>query len=140
MRSQDHMLRLFLHGKIRLALLKLQSEKELGQSYGALYALTEGLHTLNYLKDKDYETFKKRYSVKLVEEEQDKPEIDPQAQKEIQNMTRTFEMVLDQWRLHPNSEWRSKWLKKAAQYANRIPAAEAVLALAKNTPDEEAKR
>jgi hypothetical protein len=41
-------------------------------------------------------------------------------------------MVLDQWRLHPNSEWRSKQLKKAQEYANRVPNAKFVLDLEKN--------
>ena len=109
---------------MRLALIKLQADKELGQSYAGLYALNEGLHALKYLSDEDYQTFKKRYSDKLVNDHQERnSELDHQAQKEIESMTRYFSMVIDQWHLHPNSEWRSKQLKKAKEYANRIPNA-----------------
>ena len=120
---------------MRLALIKLQADKELGQSYAGLYALNEGLHALKYLSDEDYQTFKKRYSDKLVNDHQDKgnSELDHQAQKEIESMTRYFSMVIDQWHLHPNIEWRSKQLKKAKEYANRIPNARAVLDLEENS-------
>jgi len=115
---------------MRLALIKLEAEKELDPSYAGLYALNEGLHSLGHLNDKDYEIFKKRYSDKLVNDtEQEKEEISPQAQKEIENMTRYFAMVVDQWHLHQNSEWRSKQLQKAKQYVDRIPTAKIVLSL-----------
>jgi hypothetical protein len=125
---------LFLNAKIRLALIKLQAEKELGQSYAGLYALNEGLHSLKYLNDEDYQVFKKRYSDKLVADEQQKQgeQLNQQSVKEIESMTRYFNMVIDQWRLHPNSEWRSKQLKKAQEYANRVPNAKFVLDLEKN--------
>jgi hypothetical protein len=119
---------------MRMALIKLQADKELGQSYAALNALNEGLHALKYLSEEDYQAFKKRYSVKLADDQQEKQtfEINQQAKKEIENMTRYFSMVRDQWHLHPNSEWRSKQLKKAQQYATRIPNAKLVLDLEKN--------
>ena len=124
-----------MNAKLRLALIKLQAEKELGQSFAGLYALTEGLHSLKYLSDDDYQVFKKRYSDKLVSDEQQKggDELNRQSIKEIESMTRYFEMVIDQWRLHPNSEWRSKQLKKAQEYANRVPNAKSVLDLGKNS-------
>jgi hypothetical protein len=124
---------LCLNPKFRLALIKLQFDKELGPSYAGLYALNEGLHSLNYLSEEDYQTFKKRYSDKLVPDEQQSrgDELNKQAVKEIDNMTRYFSMVLDQWHLHPNSEWRNKQLKKAQEYANRIPNAKFVLDLEK---------
>jgi hypothetical protein len=117
-----------------MALTKLEANMELGQSYAGLYALNEGLHVLNYLRDEDYQFFKKRYSDKLVhaEEESQADQINKQALKEIENMTRYFDMVLDQWHLHPNSEWRSRQLKKAQEYANRVPNAKFVLDLEKN--------
>ena len=107
---------------------------ELGQSYAGLYVLNEGLHALKYLCDDDYQVFKKRYSEKLVDDQQNKPtaEVNLQAQKEIENMTRYFCMVLDQWHLHPNSECRSRQLKKAHEYANRVPNAKFILDLEKN--------
>lgn len=128
MRRQDHYLPLFLNAKMRLALIKLQAHKELGQSYAGLFALNEGLHTLNFLNDTDYEVFKKRYSDKLVGEETKKGvDVDPQAQREIESMTRYFREILSQWETHPNPEWRDKQFKKARQYANRIPYAKLVL-------------
>jgi hypothetical protein len=124
-----------LNSKIRLALIKLQADKELGQSYAALYALNEGLHALNYLNDEDYQFFQKRYSDKLVLDEQQKKceAINNQAQKEIDNMTRYFSMVIDQWNLHSSFEWRSKQLKKAKEYENRVPNAKNVIELAKKS-------
>jgi hypothetical protein len=59
-------------------------------------------------------------------------ELDRQSFKEIESLTRYFDMVLDQWRLHPNSEWRSKQLKKTKEYANRVPNEKSVLDLGKN--------
>lgn len=127
-------MQLFLNAKMRLALIRLQCDKELGQSYAGLYALNEGLHTLGYLGDDDYQAFKERYSVKLVDDKQPKKadQLNLQAQKEIDNMTRYFSMVIDQWRLHPNSEWRQKQLKRAREYENRVQNAKEVLALENN--------
>jgi hypothetical protein len=70
-----------------------------------------------------------------VADEQQKQgdELKSQSLKETESMTRYFDMVLDQWRLHPNSEWRSKQLKKAQEYANRVPNAQSVLDLGKNS-------
>ena len=56
---------------MRMALTKLEANMELGQSYAGLYALNEGLHVLNYLRDEDYQFFKKRYSDKLVHAEEE---------------------------------------------------------------------
>ncbi len=116
-----------------MALTKLQANMELGTSYAGLYALNEGLHALNCLADEDYQFFKKRYSKKLVDDEQQKrsEELNKQTVKEIESMTRYFSMVLDQWRLHPNSQWRSIQLKKAKEYANRVPNAKLVLDMEK---------
>jgi hypothetical protein len=124
---------LYLDAKMRLAIIKLQAHKEMGQSYAGLYALTEGLHVLKYLSDGDYQIFKERYSDKLVDDPNAKciKELGQQAQREIESMTRYFSTVIDQWHLHPSSEWRNKQLKKAKEYANRIEAAKAVLNLEK---------
>jgi len=107
---------------------------ELGQSYAGLYALNEGLHALNFLAEADYEAFKKRYSDKLVAEDPKNavPDIDPQAQKEIESMTRYFREILAQWETHPDVDWRNKQFKKAQQYANRIAYAKLVLERQKN--------
>jgi hypothetical protein len=129
---------LFLNAKMRMALTKLQANMELGTSYAGLYALNEGLHALNYLSDEDYQFFKKRYSKKLVDNEEQSraDESNKQAAKEMQSMNSYFSMVLDQWHLHPNSEWRSKQLKKAQEYANRIPNAKLVLTLNKTSSNQ----
>ena len=132
MRSQDHYLPLLLNAKMRLALIKLQANMELGNSYAGLYALNEGLHTLKYLSEEDYQVFKKRYSVKLVDDSQQKlvPEVNLQTVREIEGMTKTFSMVIEQWSMHPNAEWRGKWVKKAREYENRVPQAKLILDLA----------
>lgn len=66
-------------------------------------------------------------------------ELNQQSVKEIESMTRYFNMVLDRWRLHPNSEWRSKQLKKAQEYANRVPNAKFVLDLEKTSSNSYAE-
>jgi hypothetical protein len=126
-----------LKAKIHLALIKLQADKERGQSYIGLFALNEGLHSLKYLNDDDYQVFQKRYSDKLVNDDQQKQgdELNRQSIKEIESLTRYFDMVFNQWRLHPNSEWRSKQLKKAKEYANRVPNEKSVLDLGKTGRD-----
>jgi hypothetical protein len=113
--------------------IKLQANMELGQSYAALYIYNEGLRNLKLINEEDYQVNKKRYSRKLIDEAQQKimPEIDMQAVKEVESMTRYFSMVLDQWHLHPNSDWRNKQLKKAKEYENRVPNARLVLDLGK---------
>jgi len=123
---------------MRLALIKLQADRELGQSYAGLYALNEGLHALNFLSDTDYEVFKKRYSDKLVAEESKNAtsDIDPQAQKENESMTQYFREVLAQWETHPDIDWRNKQFKKAQQYANRIAYAKLVLDRQKNQEED----
>lgn len=132
MRSQEHYLPLLLNSKMRLALIKLQADMELGNSYAGLYALNEGLHVLKYLSEEDYQTFKKRYSQKLVDDSQQKlvPEVNLQQVREIEGMTKTFSMVIDQWSEHPNAEWRQKWAKKARENENRVPNAKYILELA----------
>jgi uncharacterized membrane protein len=124
---------------MRLALIKLQANKELGQSYAGLYALNEGLHVLGYLDDGDYEVFKRRYSDKLVEDKSKREisEINSQEQKEILSMTHYFREVLLQWNSHPSPQWRKYQFKKAQQYANRIPYAKLVLDKEKNPQVEE---
>lgn len=133
MRSNDHYLPLMLNAKLKMALIKLQADKELGQSYAGLLALVEGLHQLKYLSEEDYQIYVKRYSKKLVDEPQQKliPEVDPQAIQEIEGQTRYFSMVLDQWHLHPKPEWRRSQVRKAQVYAGRIKAADLILDLAK---------
>jgi hypothetical protein len=134
LRSQDHYLPLLLNAKLRLALIKLQYNMELGTSYAGLYALNEGLHALKYLSDEDYEFFKRRYSDKLVCDDSNKKalEIDQQARKENEEMTKYFREILMQWDTHPNLEWRKYQFKKAKEYANRIPNAKLILDLEKN--------
>ena len=129
---KDHAMTLFLNPKMRMGTIKLQAELELGPSYAGLLIYNEGLHSLGKINDEDYLVNKKRYSKKLVEESQQKliPDVDPQAVKEIEDMKRYFSMVIDQWHLHSSSDWRSKQLKRAREYANRVPNAKYVIELA----------
>ncbi len=125
---------LLLNPKLRLALIKLQANMELGQSYAGLYALNEGLHALKYLGDDDYEAFKKRYSDKLVDDEAAEKtlEMDQQARREIESKTNYFREILSQWDVHTNPEWRKLQFKKAKEYANRIPYAKLILDMERN--------
>ena len=129
---KDHQVTLYLNKHLHMATIKVQAEMELGQSYAALLIYNEGLHSLKKISEEDYQVNRKRYSQKLVDESQQRliPLADQQAVKEIESMTKYFSMVLDQWHLHCNSDWRGRQLKKAQEYANRVPNAKYVIELA----------
>lgn len=131
MRSNDHYLPLLLNAKLKLALIKLQADRELGQSYAGLLALVEGLHSLNYLGDEDYLLYSKKYSRKLVEDQVVAQEMDPQAVRELESMTKLFKGVLADWSLQHSIGWKEGWVKRANNYASRIKAAQMIVDLGK---------
>lgn len=132
MRSHDHYLPLMLNAKLKMALIKLQADRELGQSYAGLLALIEGLHSLKYLDDEDYLVYSKRYSKKLVEEVQKGvKDMDPQAVRELDSMTKLFKGVLADWNLPHSKGWKEGWVKRASNYASRIKAAQMIVDLGK---------
>lgn len=63
----DHQYRVFLDRKLYMATIQLQAERGLGKSYSVLLPCIEGLHSLGYLSDADYEVYKAKYSVGLEE-------------------------------------------------------------------------
>ena len=142
MPTKEHGLLLFLPPELQLGIIKLQASKEMGRSFAGLLTITEGLYNMKFISEETYQIYKKRYSHKLVDEAQTKLQSSDefvQARREIDNMTKTFSMVLDQWALHPQPEWRSKWVEKARQYEKRIPQAKLILDL-NNSGKIEAKK
>jgi hypothetical protein len=130
-KSNEHYLPLMLNAKLKMALIKLQADKELGQSYAGLLALVEGLHSLKYLNDEDYLIYQKRYSQKLVDDPQQKlmAQENHQAIQEQKNMTALFSNVLADWSLTHKRGWREDWVKRASPWANRIKAAQMIVDL-----------
>jgi enterochelin esterase-like enzyme len=120
-----------LNAKLKLSLIKLQADRELGQSYAGLLALIEGLHSLKYLGDEDYLLFSKKYSKKLVVEDQKVQGMDQQAVRELESMTKLFKGVLADWSLPHNKGWKEGWVKRASNYASRIKAAQMIVELGK---------
>ncbi len=125
---REHGLMLYLGPELYLGFIKLQADKELGRSYAGLLAFVEGMHSLGYLKDADYETLKTKYSQGLTK---DQPLTIKQLQtkSEQDKMTQAFKMVLDQWSLHTDPKWRNRWIREAEVWKDKVPQAKLVLDL-----------
>jgi hypothetical protein len=49
-----------------------------------------------------------------------------EQQKEKQKLdekTRTFSILPSQWEIHPDQEWRHRWIKEAEKWQDQIPEA-----------------
>jgi uncharacterized protein with gpF-like domain len=110
--------------------VRLQADKQLGRSYPVLYALNEGLYKLGYISHEIHEIYEKRYSEKLIHVEPKFPTKQEQVeQRLIEEKTKTFSMVLQQWNEHLDPEWRRKWIEEARNYREKIQNARLILAL-----------
>lgn len=133
--TQEHISKVCLPPELYLAVAKLQVEKEISKSAALLLLITKGAYQFNVkqeplIDEATYEKLTLRYSRKLI------PEIEPpklsieqlQEKQHIDERSRYFSMVLDQWRIH-GVEWRKKKLAEAEKWKDRIPAAKLVLDL-----------
>ena len=99
----------------------------MGKSYAGLLCFITGLHELGYLSEKQFLEHKKRYSVPLTKDPQQVmlEEVDEAHERKERN--RMFGQVIEQWSLHTDADWRSRWLAKAKQHGD-VPNAVRLLA------------
>jgi len=119
----DHAYRLFLDRTLYLATIRLQAERGLGKSYSAMLPFVEGLHALGYLSDADYELYRNKYSIGLIEGNKSPTQIYKERSRaaECKTKNRYFGEVLAQWstlkekskRYHLKEAEKHKTLKNA---------------------------
>lgn len=115
----EHCYKLFLNRKLYLATVKLQADLGLGRSYSVMLPFVEGLHSMGYLGDADYEVYKARYSVSLEQEAEiptwkREKKVETKENKDRQ-LNRHYSEVLKQWS-KLSSEAQTIHLKKAEEH------------------------
>ncbi|MCW4010736.1 MAG: hypothetical protein NWF05_08975 [Candidatus Bathyarchaeota archaeon] len=134
MREFDWCYRLYVDRKLYLGLLNLQAEKSLTKSKAGLLSIVEGLHSLGYLSDGDYEVYRAKYSVSLEETANAPTEADIIRQERAHNknrqLNRHFEEVLAQWSQLKDSA-KQYHIKEAEKHKN-LKTARLLLDLANN--------
>jgi hypothetical protein len=125
---KQHGLMLYLGPELYVSFIKFQAAKELGRSYAGLLAFTEGLYTLGFLEQGDYERLREKYSQGLTREQPLTIE-QLQTKSEAEKMAKKFSMVLDQWGLHKDKKWRDHWVREAEIWKDKVPNAKMVLDL-----------
>jgi hypothetical protein len=128
---KEHGLMLYLCPELQIANATLQARDKLGRSYSGLKALTEGYYRLGVLCKEDYERLTRKYSKGLVKEEKPLSLEQLQTKSEIEQMSKKFSMVLEQWNLERDNKqnWREGWIREAETWKDKVPNAELVLAL-----------
>jgi hypothetical protein len=120
----EHVYRLCLDFRLYSATIKLQSDMGLGKAYAGMLPFVEGLHSLGYLQDEDYELYRNKYSVSLEDAHNNKNKSPVQILKEQSraNYRRTqndyFGEALKQW-AHMKPKAKKYYLKKASDPENK---------------------
>jgi hypothetical protein len=121
---------LYLNRAVYLAVVKLQADLGLGRSYSAMLPLVEGLHSMGYLSDEDYEEAKAQYSVGLIEANKKPPTVEQiQVKQEIERLEKHYSGVLEQWATL-SEKAKLAHLKRAQKDAEKVSSAKLVLDLA----------
>lgn len=128
---QAHGIQLFLAPEHRAALIQFMAKNGLGQEYAALKLLNKAFYQEQLITKEVYEVYNYRYSRKLVNDNLEaKMSLEMRQEKQrIEDMTRKFSMVLDQWEDHPDPLWRKRWLAEAEKWKDKILQAKQVWAL-----------
>lgn len=128
---QAHGIQLFLAPEHRAALIQFMAKKGLGQEYAALNLLNKAVYQEQLITKEVYEVYNYRYSRKLVNDNLEaKMSLEMRQEKQrIEDMTRKFKMVVDQWGDHPDPLWRQRWLKVAEEWKDRVPTAQLIIEL-----------
>ncbi|MEM3880153.1 MAG: hypothetical protein QXD19_00220 [Candidatus Bathyarchaeia archaeon] len=126
---REHGVMLYLDKTLYKAFIKLQADKELGRSYAGLLPFVEGLFHLGYLSKEDYEKYVQKYTQGLKEEPKPLTLEQLKEKQLLEHKERYFQGVLEQWDLHPDSEWRAKKLAEAKQWKDRVESARRLLAV-----------
>jgi len=129
----DHHYRLMLDRKLYLATIRLQADKGLGKSFSAMLPFVEGLHSMGYLSDEDYEVYKAKYSIGLQVAANAPTEADilrmEKGENKNKQLNRHYSEVLRQW---PTlSEQAKKYHLKTAEENKHLKNARLVLDLVK---------
>jgi hypothetical protein len=127
--TQEHIMKLCLPPELYLAVIKFQVQKELGKSYAGLLLVTKAAYQEKLITKEIYEKYLYRYSRKLVPEEEPQ-KLTTQQQKEKQKLdekTRTFSILPSQWEIHPDPQWRQRWINEAEKWQDQIPEAKEFL-------------
>jgi hypothetical protein len=127
--TQEHIMKLCLPPELYLAVTKFQVQKELGKSYAGLLLVTKAAYQENLISKEVYEKYLYRYSRKLVPEEEPQ-KLTTEQQKEKQKLdekARTFSILPSQWGIHPDQEWRRRWINDAQKWQDTIPEAKEFL-------------
>lgn len=124
---REHGVMLYLDKTLYKAFIKLQADKELGRSYAGLLPFVEGLFHLGYLSKDDYEKYVQKYTQGLKEEPKPLTLEQLKEKQLLEHKERYFQSVLEQWDLHPDSEWRAKKLAEAKQWKDRVESARRLL-------------
>jgi hypothetical protein len=135
-RSREHVYSVCLAPELRVGLIKVQAEKELGESYALLLLITKALYQEHKISREVYELYTQRYSCKLV------PPIQPlkltaselKEQQKLEEKRRWFtsvktEFFMDHRPLASGRSWREDVLGEAEKYKDKLPEAAEVLEL-----------
>ena len=129
--NKPHIIKLCLAPELRSALIKYMAKHDLDKEYATLHLLVKALYAEQLISREVYEVYSYRYSRKLVTENSIEKRMTQEQLREkqiIEQKSRIFSMVLDQWHIH-GKEWRKKWILEAEKWKDKIPNANLVLSL-----------
>jgi hypothetical protein len=64
----------------------------------------------------------------MLKSQPKKPTVEEQKEKQkLDEKARTFAMLDSQWNLHPNPEWRQRWIDEPEKWQDKIPEAKEFL-------------
>jgi hypothetical protein len=127
--TQEHIMKLCLPPELYMAVIQFQAREELGKSYAGLLLVTKAAYQEKLISREVYEKYLYRYSRKLVpEEEPQRLTTEQQKEKQkIEKKSRTFSILPSQWEIHPDQEWRQRWINEAEKWQDKIPEAKEFL-------------
>ncbi|MCX8151388.1 MAG: hypothetical protein N3D85_07830 [Candidatus Bathyarchaeota archaeon] len=130
MKDNDHIIKICVAPELRSALIKYMAKHDLDKQFAVLHLLTKALHSEQLISKEVYEVYSFRYSRKLVSNSIERMMTQEQLKEKqlIEEKTRIFSMVLDQWHLH-GEDWRNKWIKQAEEWKDKVPNAKLILDL-----------
>ena len=135
-KQREHVVCVCLAPELRVALLKFQAEKEVGDCYALLQLITRGFYQDKKISREVYEFFMERYSRKLPpsipEHKLTGPEL--REQQKLEEKRRWFVMAKDQFFLDhrpltSGKTWREYVLDEAEKYKDKLPVAVEILNL-----------
>jgi hypothetical protein len=131
-----------LNATFYVGIAKLQAKHECSKIAAVLLALNEGLYRLEVISKEDYDLLARRYGRKLTDviaQAQTSrepshvpiPTIEQTKEKQLmEQKDKQFKGILEEWDLHPSSEWRSKVFNEAEKWKDKLESARLVLARA----------